>query len=157
MDLVDSIEAGKLTLSELIDTLAEDENYETSKWNQRYREFTALLQQAPTFMGPETDDLVKRLWYERDNGIASIRQGVPSLAEYQQSLPLLRELTERIRQQEDECGLHRIGVASESHQCNPESQSGRDVEHQCAEDAEGQLLRVGQHVDETACVGLDDG
>ena len=65
--------------------------------------------------------------------------------------------TERIRQQEDECGLHRIGVASESHQCNPESQSGRDVEHQCAEDAEGQLLRVGQHVDETACVGLDDG
>ncbi|MEF9878017.1 MAG: hypothetical protein RR975_01190, partial [Clostridia bacterium] len=40
---------------------------------------------------PETDVLDKRLWYERDNGIASIRQGVPSLAEYQQSLPLLRE------------------------------------------------------------------
>ncbi|MDA5546091.1 AAA family ATPase [Yersinia rochesterensis] len=111
MDLVDSIEAGKLTLSELIDTLAEDESYETSKWNQRYREFTALLQQAPTFMGPETDDLVKRLWYERDNGIASIRQGVPSLAEYQQSLPLLRELTERIRQQPDEATYQYVGDA----------------------------------------------
>ncbi|HDL7427191.1 TPA: AAA family ATPase [Yersinia enterocolitica] len=111
MDLVDSIEADKLTLSELIDTLAEDESYETSKWNQRYREFTALLQQAPTFMGPETDDLVKRLWYERDNGIASIRQGVPSLAEYQQSLPLLRELTERIRQQPDEATYQHVGNA----------------------------------------------
>lgn len=111
MDLVDSIEAGKLTLSELIDTLAEDENYETSKWNQRYREFTALLQQAPTFMEPGTDDLVKRLWYERDNGIASIRQGVPSLAEYQQSLPLLRDLTERIRQQPDEATYQYVGDA----------------------------------------------
>lgn len=111
MDLVDSIEADKLTLSELIDTLAEDESYETSKWNQRYREFTALLQQAPTFMGPETDDLVKRLWYERDNGIASIRQGVLSLAEYQQSLPLLRELTERIRQQPDEATYQYVGDA----------------------------------------------
>lgn len=111
MDLVDSIEADKLTLSELIDTLAEDESYETSKWNQRYREFTALLQQAPTFMGPETDDLVKRLWYERDNGIASIRQGVPSLAEYQRSLPLLRELTERIRQQPDEATYQYVGDA----------------------------------------------
>lgn len=111
MDLVDSIEAGKLTLSELIDTLAEDENYETSKWNQRYREFTALLQQAPTFMEPGTDDLVKRLWYERDNGIASIRQGVPSLAEYQQSLPLLRDLTERIRQHPDEATYQYVGDA----------------------------------------------
>ncbi len=102
MDLVDSIEAGKLTLSDLIDTLAKDENYAPSWWNQRYREFTTLLQQTSTFTEPETDDLVKRLWYERDNGIASIRQGVPSLAEYQQSLPLLRELTERVRQQPDE-------------------------------------------------------
>ncbi|MFS2220880.1 AAA family ATPase [Pantoea sp. B65] len=102
MDLVGSVEAGNLTLSELIDTLAKDKNYATSNWNQRYREFTALLQQTSTFAEPETDDLVKRLWYERDNGIASIRQGVPSLAEYQQSLPLFRELTERIRQQPDE-------------------------------------------------------
>ncbi|EMG7905842.1 AAA family ATPase [Enterobacter ludwigii] len=102
MDFVDSIEAGKLTLSELIDSLAKDKNYSASKWDQRYREFTSLLQKTSTFAQPETDDLVKRLWYERDNGIASIRQGVPSLAEYQQNLPLLRELTERVRQQPDE-------------------------------------------------------
>lgn len=102
MALVDNVEAGKLTISELIDTLAKDKNYATSKWERRYREFSTLLQQTSTFAEPETDDLVKRLWYERDNGIASIRQGVPSLAEYQQSLPLLRELTERIRQQPDE-------------------------------------------------------
>lgn len=96
MDLVDSVEAGKLTIRELIDALVKDKNYTASKWEQRYREFTTLLQQTSTFAEPETDDLVKRLWYERDNGIASIRQGVPSLAEYQQSLPLLRELTERV-------------------------------------------------------------
>ena len=102
MTLVDNVEAGKLTISELIDTLSKDKNYAASKWTQRYREFTTLLQQTSTFAEPETDDLVKRLWYERDNGIASIRQGVPSLAEYQQNLPLLRELTERVRQQPDE-------------------------------------------------------
>lgn len=111
MDLVDSIEAGKLTISELIDALAKDKNYSASKWDQRYREFTTLLQQTSTFTEPETDDLVKRLWYERDNGIASIRQGVPSLAEYQQSLPLLRELTERIRQQPNEATYQYVGSA----------------------------------------------
>ena len=111
MTLVDSVAAGKLTISELIDTLAKDKNYAASKWDQRYREFTALLQQTSTFAGPDTDDLVKRLWYERGNGIASIRQGVPSLAEYQQSLPLLRELTERIRQQPDEASYQYVGDA----------------------------------------------
>ncbi|GDX07544.1 McrB family protein [Buttiauxella sp. A111] len=111
MDLVDSVEAGKLTLSELIDFLAKDVNYEPSRWNQRYREFTRLLQQVPTFTVPGSEDLIKRLWYERDNGIASIRQGVPSLAEYQQSLPLLRELTERVRQQPDEATYQYVGSA----------------------------------------------
>ncbi|WP_145483584.1 McrB family protein [Yersinia rohdei] len=111
MTLVDSVEAGKLTISELIDTLAKDKNYAASKWDQRYREFSTLLQQTSTFSEPETDDLVKRLWYERGNGIASIRQGVPSLAEYQQSLPLLRELTERIRQQPDEATYQYVGDA----------------------------------------------
>ena len=111
MDLVDSVEAGKLTIRELIDALLKDKNYTTSKWEQRYREFTTLLQQTSTFAEPETDDLVKRLWYERDNGIASIRQGVPSLAEYQQSLPLLRELTERVRQQPNEVTYQYVGTA----------------------------------------------
>lgn len=111
MTLVDSVEAGKLKISELIDILAKEKKYSASKWDQRYREFTALLQQTSTFAEPETDDLVKRLWYERDNGIASIRQGVPSLAEYQQSLPLLRELTERVHQQPDETTYQYVGSA----------------------------------------------
>ncbi|MGT5705895.1 hypothetical protein ACRW29_26135, partial [Escherichia coli] len=97
--------------SELIDALAKDKNYTASRWYQRYRAFTTLLQQTSTFAEPATDGLVKQLWYERDNGIASIRQGVPSLAEYQQSLPLLRELTERIRQQPDEETYQYVGNA----------------------------------------------
>lgn len=111
MDIINSVEAGKLTISELIDALAKDKNYADSEWDQRYREFTTLLQQTSTFAEPETDDLVKRLWYERDNGIASIRQGVPSLAEYQQSLPLLRELTERVRQEPNEATYQYVGSA----------------------------------------------
>jgi len=63
------------------------------------------------FTDPETDDLVKRLWYERDNGIASIRQGVSSLAEYQESLPFLRDLTQRISQQPNESTYHYVGDA----------------------------------------------
>ncbi|EKG3507454.1 AAA family ATPase [Salmonella enterica] len=92
-------------------TLAKDKNYAISKWDKRYRELTTLLQQTSTFAEPETDDLIKRLWYERGNGIASIRQGVPSLAEYQKNLPLLRELTERIRQQPDEATYQYVGNA----------------------------------------------
>ncbi|HBC7879323.1 TPA: AAA family ATPase [Klebsiella oxytoca] len=111
MDIVDSVEAGKLTLSGLIDTLAKDKNYAISKWDKRYRELTTLLQQTSTFAEHETDDLIKRLWYERGNGIASIRQGVPSLAEYQKNLPLFRELTERIRQQPDEATYQYVGNA----------------------------------------------
>jgi 5-methylcytosine-specific restriction enzyme B len=111
MDLINSVEAGKLTINELIDALAKDKNYSASKWDLRYREFTTLLQQTSTFIEPKTDDLVKRLWYERDNGIASIRQGVPSLAEYQQNLPLLRELTERVSQQPNELAYQYVGSA----------------------------------------------
>jgi 5-methylcytosine-specific restriction enzyme B len=111
MDLINSVEAGKLTISELIDTLAKDKNYSASKWDLRYREFTTLLEQTSTFIDPKTDDLVKRLWYERDNGIASIRQGVPSLAEYHQNLPLLRELTERVSQQPNELTYQYVGSA----------------------------------------------
>ena len=55
MTLLDSVEAGKLTLREVIDTLAKDKNYKASKWDQRYREFTTLLQQTLTFAEPETD------------------------------------------------------------------------------------------------------
>ncbi|EFI3865603.1 restriction endonuclease, partial [Escherichia coli] len=35
--------------------LAKDKNYKASKWDQRYREFTTLLQQTLTFAEPETD------------------------------------------------------------------------------------------------------
>ena len=46
MTLVDSVEAGRLTISELIDALAKDKNYTASRWYQRYRAFTTLLQQT---------------------------------------------------------------------------------------------------------------
>ncbi len=48
MTLVDSVEAGRLTISELIDALAKDKNYTASRWYQRYRAFTTLLQQTST-------------------------------------------------------------------------------------------------------------
>ncbi|HAM5844966.1 TPA: AAA family ATPase [Escherichia coli] len=102
MTLLDSVEAGKLTLKELIDTLAKDKNYTDSLWNQRYRAFTTLLRKTATFAEPETDDLLQQLWYKRDNGIASLRLGVPSRAEYHNNIYLFRELTDIIRQKQDE-------------------------------------------------------
>lgn len=104
MDLIADIEAGKFTLAELITTLAEQKDYAHSKWYQSYSQFTKQLQQTETFSeeNPDADALLKRLWYERGNGIASIKQGVPSDDEYQRNLPLFRELTEKIRQHPDQ-------------------------------------------------------
>lgn len=50
MTLVDSVEAGRLTISELIDATAKDKNYTASRWYQRYRAFTTLLQQTSTLL-----------------------------------------------------------------------------------------------------------
>ncbi|GAB2950003.1 hypothetical protein GCM10011328_40450 [Hafnia psychrotolerans] len=101
MDIIEQIEAGTLSLSELVNTLSKDWDYSSLVWSQRYHELTEVVGKAQSFTGPEHDDLLKRLWYERDNGVASIKQGVPSSAEYHQNIPLLRELTEIIRKNPD--------------------------------------------------------
>ncbi len=69
MTLVDSVEAGRLTISELIDAWRKIKNYTASRWYQRYRAFTTLLQQTSTFAEPATDGLVKQLWYERETAL----------------------------------------------------------------------------------------
>ncbi|MFE8115680.1 McrB family protein [Brenneria goodwinii] len=102
MDIITQAETGQLSLEEFIGQLIEYIDKEYPEWKAGYQELTSMVQNVPSFLDPNTDDLLKRLWYERDNGIANIRQGVPSLTEFQQSLPLLRELTEQIRRQPDE-------------------------------------------------------
>lgn len=108
MDLIAQVEAGTLSLAELIATLAQEKDYPNSTWYQRYRELTGLLQNTESFTGPEYEEILKRLWYERGNGIASIKQGVPSLAEFQQNIPLFKELTELIRQQPNETSYQQV-------------------------------------------------
>ncbi|MEQ9970565.1 AAA family ATPase [Pectobacterium carotovorum] len=102
MDIIAQVEKGQLSLDSFMSQLLEYINKEYSEWKRGYQELTSTVQEVRSFLDPEADDLLKRLWYERDNGIANIRQGVPSLAEFQQSIPLLRELTELIRSQPDE-------------------------------------------------------
>ncbi|MBN3190238.1 AAA family ATPase [Pectobacterium brasiliense] len=102
MDIITQVKKGQLSLDAFMSQLLEYINKEYSEWKRGYQELTSTVQEVRSFLDPEADDLLKRLWYERDNGIANIRQGVPSLAEFQQSIPLLRELTELIRSQPDE-------------------------------------------------------
>ncbi len=78
MTLVDSVEAGRLTISELIDpwrkikiTQLPDGISDTVHFDFA----TANL----NFCWACNRWSGQKLWYERDNGIASIRQGVPSL------------------------------------------------------------------------------
>ncbi|TAI85460.1 McrB family protein [Pectobacterium versatile] len=108
MDIIAQVEKGQWSLDAFIKHLVKYSQEKYPKWKDNYRDLVIETQAATTFTTPETDDLLKRLWYVRDNGIANIRQGVPSLAEFQQSIPLLRELTELIRSQPDESTYHSI-------------------------------------------------
>ncbi|RKO82042.1 restriction endonuclease [Pectobacterium parmentieri] len=102
MDIIAQVEKGQWSLDAFIEYLVKFSQEKYPKWKNNYRDIVIETQAASSFTTPETDDLLKRLWYVRDNGIANIRQGVPSLAEFQQSIPLLRELTELIRSEPNE-------------------------------------------------------
>ncbi|WP_219952456.1 McrB family protein [Dickeya zeae] len=108
MDLIARIKTEALTLEELFTELVKINQLNASPWESSYHALVDAIRQVPTFTDASTDELLKRLWYVRDNGIASIRQGVPSLAEFQRNLPLWRELTEQIRQQPDDLAYHAV-------------------------------------------------
>ncbi|MGM3159415.1 McrB family protein [Dickeya undicola] len=108
MELIARINAGALTLEALFAELVEYNQATASPWEGSYHALVNAIRQVPTFTDAGTDELLKRLWYVRDNGIASIRQGVPSLAEFQRNLPLWRDLTELIRQQPDDLAYHAV-------------------------------------------------
>ncbi|TYL42984.1 McrB family protein [Dickeya sp. ws52] len=110
MDLIARIKTEALTLEELFTELVKINQLKASPWESSYHALVDAIRQVSTFTDASTDELLKRLWYVRDNGIASIRQGVPSLAEFQRNLPLWRELTERIRQQPDDLAYHAVTV-----------------------------------------------
>ncbi|MBU9822914.1 AAA family ATPase [Rahnella sp. BCC 1045] len=111
MDIIAQIESGTLSLGELINTLAQERDYPHSMWYERYSELTGQVQQAHSFSGAENDELLKALWYERGNGVASIMQGVPSLAEFQKNIPFFRELTEIIRIKQDDTTYKQVTQA----------------------------------------------
>ncbi|MCL6405392.1 restriction endonuclease [Dickeya dadantii] len=108
MDLITRIKTGALTLEQLFTELVKINQLKASPWENSYHSLVDAIRQVSTFTDASTDELLKRLWYVRDNGIATIRQGVPSLAEFQRNLPLWRELTERIRQQPDDLAYHAV-------------------------------------------------
>ncbi|WP_038912978.1 McrB family protein [Dickeya zeae] len=108
MDLITRIKTGALTLEQLFTELVKINQLKASPWENSYHSLVDAIRQVSTFTDASTDELLKRLWYVRDNGIATIRQGVPSLAEFQRNLPLWRELTERIRQQPDDLAYNAV-------------------------------------------------
>ncbi|WP_263064406.1 McrB family protein [Dickeya dadantii] len=103
MNLIAQVEKGSLTLAGLFQDLIEYNEKNSPEWVRRYRELVGIVQKMPTFSsGAEVDLLLKRLWYERDNGIANLPQGGPSIEEFERNLPLFRQITEAIRQQPNE-------------------------------------------------------
>lgn len=102
MDILAEVEKGKYSLEGLIESLAEYSHKKYPHWEKRYSDLVIAAQTASTYMTPENDELLKRLWYVRDNGIANIRQGGFSLEEFERNLPLFRSITDEIRQRPNE-------------------------------------------------------
>ncbi|MEQ9887833.1 McrB family protein [Pectobacterium zantedeschiae] len=102
MDIIAQIEKNEWSLGALINQLYQYSQEKYPRWENNYHDLVSEIQTASTFATPEADELLKRLWYVRDNGIANIRQGGFSLAEFERNLPLFRSITEQIRQQPNE-------------------------------------------------------
>ncbi|WP_027713273.1 McrB family protein [Dickeya chrysanthemi] len=103
MDLIAQVENESLRLTTLFSELVEYNEQHSPEWVRRYRELVGVVQKVPTFSsGAEADAVLKRLWYERDNGIANLPQGGPSSEEFERNLPLFRQITEAILQQPNE-------------------------------------------------------
>lgn len=102
MDIIAQVEKKEWSLGALINKLYQYSREKYPKWENNYRDLVNAARAASTFTTPETDELLQRLWYVRDNGIANIRQGGLSLAEFERNLPLFRSITEQIRLQPNE-------------------------------------------------------
>ncbi|WP_233990479.1 McrB family protein [Pectobacterium brasiliense] len=102
MDIIAQVEKKEWSLGALINKLYQYSREKYPKWENNYRDLVNAAQAASAFTTPETDELLQRLWYVRDNGIANIRQGGLSLAEFERNLPLFRSITEQIRLQPNE-------------------------------------------------------
>ncbi|KFX02052.1 McrB family protein [Pectobacterium carotovorum] len=102
MDIIAQVEKGQWSLDAFIKHLVKYSQEKYPKWENNYHDLVVDVKEASSFSTPATDDLLKRLWYVRDNGIANIRQGGFSLAEFERNLPFFRAVTEQIRQQKNE-------------------------------------------------------
>lgn len=62
-------------------------------WREPYRQLVEKIQvEKPNFSA----DTIRQIWYERDNGISSLRQGGMSLAEFENAKEELFDLTSQI-------------------------------------------------------------
>ncbi|APS28549.1 McrB family protein [Pectobacterium brasiliense] len=102
MDIIAQVEKGQSTLDAFIEYLVKYSQEKYPEWENDYHDLVSEAQTTSSFTTPETDELLKRLWYVRNNGIANIKQGGFSLAEFERNLPLFRSITEQIRQQKNE-------------------------------------------------------
>lgn len=65
-------------------------NEHNALWGEVYRQLTEqVLMEKPDF----SDDTIRQIWYERNNGVSSLMQGGMSWAEFDAAKPALRDLT----------------------------------------------------------------
>lgn len=71
-------------------------------WIQNwYRDYVALTNEIKTNQTID-DRLLEKIWYEREQGVSSLRQGILSRNEFETNKEKLRELTLRIKQSPNE-------------------------------------------------------
>ena len=80
----------KLPLEEFFRQIALKNDVHNSEWGSSYRKMVERVRkEAPNF----SEETIDELWYSRDNGISSLRQGGMSYDEFQNAKEALTEIT----------------------------------------------------------------
>ena len=82
------------SLLDLFNGYVHERSYPSSAWYRGYRETFNQIHADPDF----SDETLALIWYERDNSVSSLRQGMPSHKEYEMAKPVLREISFLIKQ-----------------------------------------------------------
>ena len=67
-----------------------------ASWISKYRETVNRVQTVQTSDQPPDDDLLRQIWFEKDNGIADAGQGCISRKYFDENKDFLRELTSQL-------------------------------------------------------------
>lgn len=92
---------GKHSLRQYVEWSNQDPIERRTVWLGNYRLITDCAEEARQDASKLSDDFLEKLWREASNGVAGLKQGAPSKAEFQTNISLLRKMTEMIMSSPD--------------------------------------------------------